>query len=170
MLPSLPWSILEDYHTVLGGVRPLRVDGNSVPLQPGAGATTLKCSRTSIGWSADGNQFYILVVYDPESEGTSQMRRRMGWPYEGGWDVRDVQKFWEQKNVPFALLFDGGESTQLAYRQADGSTHEVASGYQYSTTLGYLSHRPLLLTLPILPPAEAHRGVLNYLYVQAPEK
>jgi Phosphodiester glycosidase len=167
MLPSIPWDGLGNYQTVLGGVRPLRFEGNSVLLKPGAGATTLKCSRTSVGWSADGKKFYILIVHDPDSEGASQFQRKMHWPHAGGWDVRDVHKFWEKEDVPFALLFDGGESTQLAYRQDQGFQY-VPSGYEYSYTLGYLFQRPLLVNLPILPPSEGHRGVLNYLYVDAP--
>ena len=165
MLPSIPWKELGNYQTVLGGVRPLRVDGNSTPLKPGAGATTLKCSRTSVGWSADGSKFYVLIVYDPDSEAASQFQRKMRWSHAGGWDVRDAQKFWEQKGIPFALLFDGGESTQLAYRQNKGDYRYLFSGYEYSYTIGYLFQRPLLLTLPILPPSEGHRGVLNYLYI-----
>jgi len=168
MLPAILWQKLGNYQAVLGGVRPLRVDGNSVALKPGAGATSLQCSRTSIGWSADGSQFYVLVVTDPDSEAASQMQRKMHWPHAGGWDVRDVQKFWEEKGVPFALLFDGGESTQLAYRQGADDYRQLASGYEYSYTLGYFRQRPLLGTLPILPPSEGHRGVLNYLYVEGP--
>ena len=168
MSPSIPWKELGNYQNVLGGVRPLRVNGNSIPLLPGAGATTLKCSRTSVGWSADGNKFYVIVVYDPQSEAASQVQRKMHWPHAGGWDVRDVQQFWEQKDVPFALLFDGGESTQLAYRQSDGQYHYILSGYQYTYTLGYVFQRPLTFSLPILPPSAGHHGVLNYLYIDGP--
>jgi len=168
MLPFIPWNDLGNYQTVLGGVRPLRVDGNSIPLKPGAGSTTLRCSRTSVGWSADGSKFYVLIVHDPDSEAASQVQRKMHWTQTGGWDVREVQKFWEEKGVPFTLLFDGGDSTQLAFRQPDDGFHYLLSGYQYSFTVGYLFQRPLLFTLPILPPSEAHRGVLDYLYVEAP--
>ena len=167
MLPSIPWNSLGDYQTVLGGVRPLRIDGNSIPLKPGAGSTTLRCSRTSVGWSADASKFYVLIAYDTNSEAASQFRRKMHWAQLGGWDVAEVQRFWEQMGVPFALLFDGGESTQLAFRQPEGGYHYLFSGYQYSYTVGYLFQKPLLFTLPILPPSEAHRGVLNYLYVEA---
>ena len=169
MRPSIPWKELENYETVLGGVRPLRFEGRSIALAPGAGATTLKCARTSVGWSADGNKFYVLVVGDTESEAASQLQRKMSWTHFGGWDVRQVQQFWEQKGVPYALLFDGGESSQLSYRQADGDFRYLPSGYQYSYTLGYILERPLLVTLPILPPGEGRRGVLNYLYVAGPE-
>jgi hypothetical protein len=79
-----------------------------------------------------------------------------------------VQEFWEKRGVPYAVLFDGGESTQAAFRQPDGSYFFVPSGYQYSFTLGYFLERPLRFTLPILPPSEAHRGVLNYFYVTGP--
>ena len=170
MRPAIPWGDLENYQTVLGGVRPLRVNGQSLPLKPGAGSTRLRCSRTSLGWSADGHQFHILIVHDPDGEASSQLQRKMDWPQTGGWDVREVQKFWEDRSVPFALLFDGGESTQLAFRQVGGGFREIPSGYQYSFTLGHLYECPLLFTLPILPPAEARRGVLNYLQVTGPTR
>jgi hypothetical protein len=170
MLPSVPWGLLQHYQTVLGGVRPLRVDGNSLELKPGAGSTTLRCSRTSVGWSADGNKFYVLSVYDPDGELASQVQRKMGWKQTGGWDVGEVQKFWEQKGVPDALLFDGGESTQLAFRGPEDMYHYFSSGYQYSFTVGYLFDRPLRFNLPILPPSEGRRGVLNYLYINGPDE
>jgi hypothetical protein len=154
--------------TVLGGVRPLRVAGRSVELKPGAGVTTLKCSRTSIGWNEDRSTLYVLTVFDPDGEMASQLQRRGGGTQTGGWDVRQVQEFWEKREVPYAVLFDGGESTQAAFRRADGSYFFVPSGYQYSFTLGYFRERPLRFTLPILPPGEAHRGVLNYFYVSGP--
>jgi hypothetical protein len=165
MAPSIPWNELTSYETVLGGVRPLRFEGKSLPLVPGAGGTGLRCSRTSIGWSADGNKLYILAVHDPDGEGASQIQRRMHWTQTGGWDVPQVQQYWEKKGVPFALLFDGGESSQLTFETSPGTYHELDSGYQYSFTLGYIFRRPLVATLPILPPSEAHRGVLNYLFV-----
>jgi hypothetical protein len=109
-------------------------------------------------------------VHDPDGEAASQIQRRRHQAQTGGWDVNEVQRFWEQRQVPFALLFDGGESTQLAFRDAAGNYHNVSSGYQYSFTVGYYHQRPLLFTLPILPPSEAHRGVLNYLYVTGDAK
>jgi hypothetical protein len=155
--------------TVLGGVRPLRLAGHSVELKPGAGVTTLKCSRTSIGWNQERTELYVLTVFDPDGELASQLQRRGGGVQTGGWDVRQVQEFWEKREVPYAVLFDGGESTQAAFRRADGSYFFVPSGYQYSFTLGYFRERPLRFTLPILPPSEAHRGVLNYFYVTGPD-
>jgi hypothetical protein len=92
----------------------------------------------------------------------------MHWTQTGGWDVPQVQQYWEKKGIPNALLFDGGESTQLAFRDSKGGFRYVDSGYQYSFTVGYLFQRPLVATFPILPPGEAHRGVLNYLYIDAP--
>lgn len=67
------------------------------------------------------------------------------------------------------MLFDGGESTQLAVRNETHDFSCLYSGYHCSLTVGYLFSRPIQLTLPILPPAEAHRGVLNYLYIEAPK-
>jgi hypothetical protein len=159
MASSIPWQSLPDYQTVLGGVRPLCIDGRSLPLAPGAGSTTLRCSRTSVGWSADGAKLYILIVQDPDGELASQIQRRLHQPQTGGWDVREVQEYWEKKQVPFAVLFDGGESTQLALDVGNNHYRYVPSGYQYSFTIGYLFQRPLRLTFPILPPTEAHRGV-----------
>jgi hypothetical protein len=150
---------------VLGGVRPLRIEGKSLPLAPGAGGTGLRCSRTSIGWSADGNKLYILVVHDPDGELASQIQRCMHWTQTGGWDVHEVQRYWEQQDVPNAVPFDGGESTQLAFLQPGDRYHVLDSGCQYSFTVGYLFQRPLVAAFPILPPSEAHRGVLNYLFV-----
>jgi hypothetical protein len=170
MAPSIPRDELPAYQTVLGGVRPLRFEGKSMPLEPGAGNTSLRCSRTSIGWSADAERLYILVVRDPDGEAASELQRKTGATQTGGWDVGEVQQFWEKKDVPFAILLDGGESTQLAFYQPGGKFRELLSGYQYSFTVGYLFQKPLLFTLPILPPGEAHRGVLNYLYVDGPAK
>ena len=168
MLPRMSPKELAQYRTVLGGVRPLRLNGQSLPLAPGAGGTKLRCSRTSVGWSADGRRFYLLNVFDPDSEGASHLQQILGWTQTGGFDIRQVQKFWEDQQIPFAVLFDGGDSTQLAFRNPQGNFSFLPSCYQYSFTLGYLWQRPLRFALPILPPEEAHRGVLNYLYVDAP--
>ncbi len=168
MPPSIPWDQLTNYQTVLGGVRPLISEGHPLELRPGAGVTTLKCSRTSIGWTADGGALFVLTVFDPDGELASAVQRKMGATQTGGWDATQVQKFWEDRHVPFALLFDGGESTQLAFRRPDGQYTIVPSGYQYSFTTGYLFRRPLRFTLPILPPSQAHRGVLNYFYIDGP--
>ena len=166
MASSITPEVMKRSEFVFGGVRPLRVDGRSLSLEPGAGGTGLKCSRTSIGWSADGSKFYVLVVHDPDGESASQIQRRMHRPQTGGWDVHEVQRYWEQKGVPFAILFDGGESTQLAVLQPPGGYHILDSGYQYSFTIGYLFQRPLVATFPILPASEAHRGVLDYLGIR----
>ena len=172
LLPSLDFSKPETYRMVLGGVRPLRVDGQSVPLKPGAlgGQPCAVRELPSDGLRTATRFTFSLVLDDADSEGQKQMRRKNDWPQPGGWDVNEVQKFWEQRQVPFAVLFDGGESTQLAFRRPDGGYHYVSSGYQYSFVAGYLFQRPLLLTPPILPPAEAHRGVLNYLYFDGPDE
>ena len=72
--------------------------------------------------------------------------------------------------MPNALLLDGGRiDPSWRFIHPGDSFHYLASGYQYSFTLGYLFQRPLRFTLPILPPSEAHRGVLNYLYVDGPK-
>jgi hypothetical protein len=115
--------------------------------------------------AADGSKLHILVVHDPDGELASQIQRRLHWPQTGGWDVNEVQRYWEEQGVPNAVLFDGGESTQLVFLQPGNRYHVLDSGYQYSFTIGYLSQRPLLAAFPILPPSEGHRGVLNYLMV-----
>jgi hypothetical protein len=51
LIENISWADLaEHFETALGGVRPLRVAGESVALLPGIGGTSLRCSRTSIGW------------------------------------------------------------------------------------------------------------------------
>ena len=163
---------LRDFQTVLGGVRGLILDGKVQNLKPGMGGTRLRCSRTSVGWTADSRHFFVLSVRDMDGERASLNQRAqeklgIGTP-SGGWNVAQVQQFWQKMNVPNAVLFDGGESTQLAYRKNDGNNVFISSAYQLSRTFGYWRGRPLRAFLPILPPSPNRGGVLNYFYVAAP--
>jgi Phosphodiester glycosidase len=160
-----PWNRLRQFETAIGGVRPLRVAGRSLSLEPGMGNTLLRCSRTSVGWSADSRHFYVLIVRDPDGEMASLQQRNEGAIQSGGWSVRQVQQFWERQGVPQAALFDGGESTQLAYRDSLHRYSTVSSAYQLKRTLGYWNHRPLRFYLPMLPATQNTGGVLNYLYI-----
>lgn len=56
--------------------------------------------------------------------------------------MRQVQEFWEKNNVPFAVLFDGGESTQLAWRTGQDSYTTSYCAWHLSYTVGYLWERP----------------------------
>jgi hypothetical protein len=78
-----------------------------------------------------------------------------------------VQRIWEQIGVPYALLLDGGYSTQMAFRQRSGRYRVVRSSCHVSLTLGYWRDRPLRLFVPMLPTAQTHNGVINYLHVEA---
>lgn len=161
------------FQTALGGVRGLIIDGKAQNLKPGMGGTQLRCSRTSVGWTNDSRHFYILSVRDMDGERASLQQRAqqkigVGTPV-GGWDAAQVQRFWQNIKVPNAVLFDGGESTQLAYKQSDGNHRFISSAYQISRTFGYWNGRPLRAYLPLLPPEPNHGGVLNYFYIAAPK-
>lgn len=171
-LRDVAWKKLRDYQTVLGGVRGLIFDNKLESLKPGMGGTLLKCSRTSVAWSNDSRFFYVLSVRDMDGEAASLRQRAaqklgVGTP-GGGWDVSQVQQFWQKIKVPNAVLFDGGESTQLVYRKRNVQNVFVSSAYQLSHTFGYWRERPLRAYLPLLPPAPNRGGVLNYLYIAAP--
>ena len=166
ILPDIKFSDLKNYETVLGGVRALRVNGKSLELKPGIGNLKLRTSRTSIGWSADSDKFYVLSVRDPDGEAASNAQKAAGFQ-TGGWDIGQVQQFWTKQKVPNAVLFDGGESTQIAYGGKNPII--VRSGYMLGKTLSYWNQRPLRVTFPLMPP-EMNGGVLNYFYITAPKR
>ena len=152
------------FETALGGVRPLRLAGTSLPLLPGNGNTRLRCARTSFGWDADGARCYLLIVEALDSEPAANYRKTHQLPQTGGFDLPQVQHYWERLGIPNAVIFDGGESTQFAYRTRH-AVHFLPSGYLTSRTIGYLNHRPIRLFIPLLPPQFNHVGAMNYLYL-----
>jgi len=154
-----------EFETGIAGVRPLRLSGNSVPLAPGIGSTFLKCSRTSIGWNETADKLFVVIVRDPDSEGASNLQRKSGGQQTGGWDVAEVQKFWQQQNVANAVLLDGGESTQMAWREQSGEDVFLRGGYHSCLPLGHWRGRPVLAFPAMLPRLQNYRGVLNYLYI-----
>ena len=174
---NLKFSIIEDaqfadltrqFDGALGGVRALIVNGQARELKPGMGGTTLKCSRTSVGWKND--RFYVLSVRDPDGEAASLRANKRQKAGErnvqvGGWDARQVQQFWQSRGVQNAVLFDGGESTQLAFRTSEGGVFHSHSSYHFTRTPFYLNQKPLRFVLPMLPGFEANGGVLNYFYI-----
>jgi len=152
----------------LGGVRALILEEKSLPAEPGMGGATLRCSRTSVAWK-DG-ELFVLSIRDPDGEAASvraNKREKAGavGVQVGGWDVRQVQQFWEKRGVQNAVLFDGGESTQLAFETGDGDVTMTHSSYHFSRTPIYLNRKPIRFVWPMLPPFEANGGVLNYFYV-----
>ena len=161
--------LTNQYDGALGGVRALIVNGKARDLKPGMGGTTLKCSRTSVGWKE--GQLFILSVRDLDGEAASlraNKREKAGEPnvQVGGWDVRQVQQLWESRGVENAVLFDGGESTQLAFRTSHGDVFNSHSSYHFTRTPFYINRKPLRFVLPMLPGFEANGGVLNYFYVK----
>ena len=165
LLPNAQFAQLTPrFDGVLGGVRALIVDGQALELQPGMGGTTLRCSRTSVAWK-DG-QIYLLSVRDPDGEKASlraDRREKAGQPDQqtGGWNVRQVQQFWAGRKMNNAVLFDGGESTQLALQTRTGvrMTH---SSYHFTRTPFGINAKPVRFVLPMLPAFQANGGVLNY--------
>ena len=165
MLPGDRWSDLSGFETALSGVRPLRTHGRSLPLKPGPGSTTLRCSRTSIAWPDDSSKLYILIVREPDGEAASIAQKESHRRAVGGWDIHDVQQFWERRGIANAIQFDSGESTQMVTQDDGGRTAWIRSAYQLGKTVGYWRDRPIRLHIPIAPPSADVGGVLNYLYV-----
>ena len=173
---KLQFSIVEDaefggltprFDGALGGVRALIVDGQARELKPGMGGTTLKCSRTSVAWQA--GEFYVLSVRDPDGEAASlraDKREKAGeiGVQVGGWNAHQVQQFWASRGVENAVLFDGGESTQLAFQTSSGVFNSHSS-YHFTRTPFCINRKPVRFVLPMLPGFEANGGVLNYFYL-----
>ena len=173
---KLRFSLVEDapfatltprFDGALGGVRALIVGGQSLELKPGMGGTTLRCSRTSVAWKDD--QLHVLSVRDPDGEKSSvraDKREKAGEAnvQVGGWSARQVQQFWAERQMENAVLFDGGESTQLAFRAQNGVTM-THSSYHFTRTPFTIKGKPVRFVLPMLPEFEANGGVLNYFYI-----
>ena len=111
----------------------------------------------------------MLIVRDPDGEIPGIQQMKTGRRQTGGWDLLQLQQFWEHMGVPDAILLDGGDSSKLAYRGRAGEYVSVTSGYLLSRTLGYWHGRPLRFFVPMLPAAQSQAGVMNYLYVEAPK-
>lgn len=172
ILQDAKFSDLKEFDGALGGVRVLMQNGRSEVLKPGMGGTTLKCCRTSVAWNKRTGEFWVLSVRDPDGEASS-VRGNL-WEKKtkqrvqvGGWDVAQVQDFWLKQGVTDAVLFDGGESGQIAYRDSDARWRWIHSSYHLSRTAGFVNQRPLRAVLPMLPPLLANGGVLNWFYVKA---
>jgi hypothetical protein len=80
----------------------------------------IRTSRTSMGWSKDNRHVYLLIVKEPDAEGSSISAFRTHLPQNGGWTVADEQRFWKQFGVWCAVNLDGGDLTQLAVLRNDG--------------------------------------------------
>jgi len=79
-----------------------------------------------VNWlTRDSRRLFVLVVREPDGEipGISQMKS--GRPQTGGWDLQQIQRYWERMGVSDAILLDGGDSTKLAYRRSDGGYTQV---------------------------------------------
>lgn len=57
---------------------------------------------------------------EPDSETNSIHQLRTGAPQSGGWDLSELQRFWQALGAWEAVNVDGGDVTQMTYRRADG--------------------------------------------------
>lgn len=153
---------LADMDYAIGGLRLLRRDGFSEPLTRGIGETSLRCSRTSIGWDYASQKFYILMVRSVNNEDSNRKRLVQ----YGGWDIGQVQKYWETMGVPNALLCNSGDASQLVTMDKRGRRSFISSNHIGSVTLGYWHQRPLRIYIPMLPVYARIDGGLNYIYVR----
>ncbi len=86
-------------------------------------------SRTSAGWD-DKGKLWVLVVKEPDGEEPSRAlvaRRARG---RGGWTLGDLQRFWlsmrDQNGVRSAVVFDGGDVAQAAWKRPNGNFQVLA--------------------------------------------
>ncbi|BCM93666.1 hypothetical protein IAD21_05557 [Abditibacteriota bacterium] len=86
-----------------------------------------KFSRASIAWSRDEKQLWMILVREPKGcdEGQSINDLVSGAPQSGGWNVPDVQRFWQsllaQGKIWNAINSDAGDVGQLAYMMLGGN-------------------------------------------------
>jgi len=80
----------------------------------------LKTARTSLGWK-DG-QFAMLTITHAREDGEDNAAnlRRAGKPQASGWDIADLQQFWQAWGAVGACNLDGGYATQVAWLTPDG--------------------------------------------------
>ncbi len=86
-----------------------------------------KFSRASIAWSKDGKQLWMILVREPkgQDEGGSTNTFISGGVQSGGWNVPDLQRFWQSLMarglIWNAINSDAGDVGQLAYELPGGS-------------------------------------------------
>ena len=174
ILEDAKFSELKNYDGALGGVRVLIRDGKLADTKPGMGGATLKCARTSVAWNRKTNEFYVLSVRDPDGEASSVRSNKAEKASKrkdiqvGGWDVAQVQNYWRKSGMTDAVLFDGGESGQVAFRDG-GHWNWIHSSYHFSRTPFFIGEKPVRIVWPMLPPTVANGGVLNWFYVKKAE-
>ncbi len=83
----------------------------------------IRTSRTSMAWSQDSRQLYLLVVNEPDSESASWLALKRGEPLGAGFTLDDLQRFWLSfsKTSPIwgAINSDGGAVTTLTFLRPD---------------------------------------------------
>ncbi|NCO38527.1 MAG: hypothetical protein COZ06_02975 [Armatimonadetes bacterium CG_4_10_14_3_um_filter_66_18] len=117
----------------------------------------IRTSRTSMGWSRDQQQFYLLIVKEPDSEVGSALALRGRIPVVGGWTVADLQRFWLSMRVWGAVNIDGGDVTQTVYLREDGGYEMVPP--RWATPEPRLTFSPEFRKAP-------GGGTLMYFYVR----
>ncbi|MHB9133856.1 MAG: phosphodiester glycosidase family protein [Armatimonadota bacterium] len=83
----------------------------------------IRTTRTSMGWSKDNRHLYLLIVQEPDDEGSSIAAFENREKGTGGWMVADLQRFWKYFGAWGAVNIDGGVVTQLTYLRPDGNYH-----------------------------------------------
>lgn len=81
----------------------------------------IQTSRTTMGWSRDSQEFYLLVAKTATPEGDSVAAFQHRASGAGGWTVADEQRFWQALGAWGAVNIDGGDVTMLTARRADGN-------------------------------------------------
>ncbi|HEX8834175.1 MAG TPA: hypothetical protein VF719_08240, partial [Abditibacteriaceae bacterium] len=78
----------------------------------------MKTSRVSFGWNRDSTKLWLLFVKEPDSETPSRADVHGARKASGGWTLADVQRFWLAHGAHTAVVTDGGDVAQLAFRES----------------------------------------------------
>ena len=116
------------------GLPPLAQPVASTPHEAGhiPNFDAMKSSRVSLGWNRQSSKLWLLFVKEGDSEGASITALKLGGgalglQLKGGWNVADVQRFWQSVGVWGAINSDAGDVAQLSVLRRDGNYDLVPS-------------------------------------------
>ena len=135
-----------------------------------------------MGWTADNQRFYLLLVKENDGEVKSRLAFSRHLPAthplsRGGWMLSDVQKFWlalqPAKGITEAVNSDGADVAQLTYLRGDGNYEFIppfflvhAKAHDLPSTHEPLSSATKRLTFTPEFKNAAPGGTLMYFYIR----
>jgi hypothetical protein len=127
----------------------------------------MKTSRVSFGWNRDSSKLWLLFVKEPDGETTSRAAVLQSRAAVGGWTLADVQRFWLALGATDAVVTDGGDVAQLAYRTASKADNHnwFLVPPRFSTAAGAATKRFSPSSLAQIPKAARVGGALSYFMI-----